>query len=259
MQTLDNELQQVDQQAPGGQWNSVQMTGFSGFQMNPQSLTKELISLHSMQDLKDMILMDTGSMLSVFINETFFKDIRPSISMCQMSTNNGSKQLPHEGILPGHHKMVHYDPTSIANIMAFCKVIENPTVHQVVCDSDVEDAFIHKMDSTTIKFKRTSGGLYGLNPKHHILLLIRLTYKDGRLCIRMQPASLFLLSGRIVRVIQHISLTMLRPSGRPIILWVPLLLKILSISSMLKESKTVILLLRMWKLLRRSLALMFLS
>jgi hypothetical protein len=36
MQTQDNESQQADQQTPGGQWNSIQMSGFSGFQMNPQ-------------------------------------------------------------------------------------------------------------------------------------------------------------------------------------------------------------------------------
>jgi hypothetical protein len=117
-------------------------------------------------NLKDMILIDTGSMLSVFMNETFLKDIRPSKSKCRMSTNNGSKQLTHEGILPEHHELVHYDPTSIANIMAFCKVIKNPTVHQVVYDSDVEDAFvIHKMDGTTIKFEATPGGLYGFKPQ----------------------------------------------------------------------------------------------
>jgi hypothetical protein len=73
--------------------------------------------------------MDTGSMLSVFMNETFLKDIRPSTSTCWMSTNNGSKQLTHEGILPGHHELVHYDPSSIAIIMAFCKVLKDPTVH----------------------------------------------------------------------------------------------------------------------------------
>jgi hypothetical protein len=128
MQTQDNESQQADQQTPGGQWNSIQMSGFSGFQMNPRSPSSELLSLHTTQDLKDMILMDTGSMLSVFMNETFLKDIRPSKSTCQMSTNNGSKQLTHEGILPGHHELVHYDPTSIANIMAFCKVLKDPTV-----------------------------------------------------------------------------------------------------------------------------------
>jgi hypothetical protein len=129
MQTQDNESQQADQQTPGGQWNSIQMSGFSGFQMNPRSPSSELISLHTTQDLKDMILMDTGSMLSMFMNETFLKDIRPSESTCRMSTNNGSKQLTHEGVLPGgHHELVHYDPTSIANIMAFCKVLKDPTV-----------------------------------------------------------------------------------------------------------------------------------
>jgi hypothetical protein len=152
MQTQDNESQQADQQTPGGQWNSIQMSGFSGFQMNPCSPSSELISLHTTQDLKDMILMDTGSMLSVFMNETFLKDIRPSESTCWMSTNNGSKQLTHEGVLPGHHELVHYDPTSIANIMAFCKVLKDPTVRRVVYDSDVEDAFvIHKMDGTIFK------------------------------------------------------------------------------------------------------------
>jgi hypothetical protein len=65
-----------------------------------------------------------------------------------------------------HHELVHYDPTSIANIMAFCKVLKDPTVCRVVYDSDVEDAFvIHKTDGTIFKFEATPGGLYAFKPQ----------------------------------------------------------------------------------------------
>jgi hypothetical protein len=46
-----------------------------------------------------------------------------------------------------------------------------------------------------------------LNPKHHILLLTRPVCRNSRLCIRMQPTSLSLLSRRIVWVIQSMSIS----------------------------------------------------
>jgi hypothetical protein len=107
--------------------------------------------------------------------------------------------------------------------------------------------------------KRHLVGYMLLNPKHHILLLTRPVCRNSRLCIRMQPTSLSLLSRRIVWVIQNVSISMPSLPDKSITWWVPLLLKISSISSMLEESGTAILLPKMLKLLRRSLALMFLN
>jgi hypothetical protein len=55
--------------------------------------------------------------------------------------------------------------------------------------------------------KQHLGGYMLLNPKHHILLLTRPVCRNSRLCIRMQPTSLSLLSRRIVWVIQSMSIS----------------------------------------------------
>jgi hypothetical protein len=130
-------------------------TRWSGF-MNHQKETAP--------DYRDVILLDTGSVLDLTANREFTADIYPSRSLLSMATNAGHKMITMEATVPGYGT-TWYDEKAIANIFSFANLLAKPTTTRIKYDSNVEDAFwVYTKDAGMVKFPRTTDGLYAFCP-----------------------------------------------------------------------------------------------
>jgi hypothetical protein len=121
----------------------------------------------SEEDLKDVILLDTGSTIGATIaNPDLITNLKATSSPLQMATNAGTKTLNLKGDVIGFGK-AWYDPDFMANIFRFAKMAEQ---HRITYDSNIEDAFlVHTEDGDVLKFERTSEGLYAYRPPKEFL------------------------------------------------------------------------------------------
>ena len=108
--------------------------------------------------LRENIILDNGSTLSIFSNPELVEGIRYSKEPLEMSTNAGKKLITKEANVPGFGT-VKFDEEAIANIMGFADLVDK---HRITYDSEIEDAFnIHMPDGAIIaKFARSQEGLY---------------------------------------------------------------------------------------------------
>jgi hypothetical protein len=95
----------------------------------------------------DSILLDNGSMLSLFGNPKMVTNIRESTTT--LATNAGTRTTKKIADVPGYG-MVWYNKTAIANIFRLPKLKKK---HRVTYDSEKEDAFIVHMNKDTLKFE----------------------------------------------------------------------------------------------------------
>jgi hypothetical protein len=102
-------------------------------------------------DLKDLILLDTGSTIGATIaNPDLITNLKATSSPLQMATNAGTKTLNLKGDVIGFGK-AWYDPGFMANIFGFTKMAES---NRITYDSNIEDAFlVHTEDGDVIKFE----------------------------------------------------------------------------------------------------------
>ena len=146
-----------------------------GYQLNPQTGLPGrpgvdfFQSGHAIQlkqagaptDYKDQIILDSGSTIgATFMNPDLMMGIRPSQRPLYMSTNAGSKELKHEGEVPGFG-MAYYDPTHIANIFGLNEMTKK---YRVTFDSAVDNAFYVHMPDGPRTFRATPEGLYAYTP-----------------------------------------------------------------------------------------------
>jgi hypothetical protein len=115
--------------------------------------------------LKDVIIIDSGSVMDTFMNPDFVTDIHVSKKPLLMSTNAGSKRINLEGNVMSYGK-VYYDPDQLANIFGLASAIKK---YRVTYDSDKEDAFLMHTKDNIVKFERTPEGLYAFKPTEDFL------------------------------------------------------------------------------------------
>jgi hypothetical protein len=97
--------------------------------------------------LKNCIILDNESTLSLFSNPDLVQDIRTSSKTLSLATNAGVKQSNREAIVLDFGK-VYYDEDAIANIFGFSDLKKK---HRITYDSNKDDAFIVHMDKEIIK------------------------------------------------------------------------------------------------------------
>jgi len=121
-------------------------------------VTGEENSSDTLEDMKDHILLDNGSTLSLFTNPDLVVNIRKADDRLQLATNTGVKINDEKADVPNFGE-VWYDKDAIANIFGFADMLSKS--NRITYDSDVEDAFlIHTKDGTVMKFVRNPNGLY---------------------------------------------------------------------------------------------------
>ena len=93
--------------------------------------------------MKDDIILDNRSTLSIFANPDLVEEIQKSKSTLEMATNAGMRLTNQQANLPGFGT-IWYDEGAIANIFSFTELVEK---HQITYDK-------------IVKFERTPEGLY---------------------------------------------------------------------------------------------------
>ena len=118
--------------------------------------------------LKNNILLDSGSTLSIFANPDLVQDIKTSTTMLEMATNGGTTMSNKVAQVPGFGQ-VWYNEKAIVNIFGLSDLKNK---HRVTYDSTKEDAFlVHVNGGKILKFKGTEDGLY--------LYEVPKAYRDG--------------------------------------------------------------------------------
>ena len=89
-------------------------------------------------NLRDYILIDTGSTVDTMMNPDFVTDIKASKNKLAMSTNAGVKEITLRANMKGYGN-VWYDTNQIANIFSFGRPADK---YKVKYNSEKEDAFV---------------------------------------------------------------------------------------------------------------------
>ena len=107
------------------------------------------------EHMKDWIILDNGSTMSLFTNPSLVEKIRESKNTLELHTNTGCKRNKMEADVPGYG-MVWFNPDAIVNIFQFADLVDK---HRITYDSVKEDAFLIHMPQKIVKFKRSPEGL----------------------------------------------------------------------------------------------------
>ena len=90
-----------------------------------------------------VILLDSGSTMSIFHDKELVYDIKKSEHPIKVATNAGSRIVSKQAMVAGFGR-VWYDEGAIANIFSL-QDLKNK--HHITYDSEVEDAFlVHRQD-----------------------------------------------------------------------------------------------------------------
>ena len=106
--------------------------------------------------MKDDIILDNGSTLSIFANPELVEGIRKSKSTLEMATIAGTWLTNQKANIPGFGT-VWYDEGAIANIFSFTELVDK---HRNTFDSSVENAFLVHQPDKIVKFECTPEVLY---------------------------------------------------------------------------------------------------
>ena len=89
------------------------------------------------EEMKDWIILDSGSSTDVFCKEKYVDGIRKSKKRCEIDTNGGGLSIDTEADVP-QYKSVWFDQSSMTNIMGLANVVDK---YHVQFDSKIDDAF----------------------------------------------------------------------------------------------------------------------
>ena len=104
--------------------SATKRVGWSALQLNlhgkQPKQRKETTTNHEFEGLRDKIILDNGSTMSIFGNPELVTNIRDSNSTLQMATNAGTQETNQIADVPGYG-IVWYDQRAIANIIGLYK------------------------------------------------------------------------------------------------------------------------------------------
>ena len=106
--------------------------------------------------MKDDIILNNGSTLSIFGNPELVEGIQKSKSTLEMATNAGMRLTNQEANVPGFGT-IWYDEGAIANIFSFAELVDK---HRITFNLSTENTFLVHQPDKIIKFEHTPEGLY---------------------------------------------------------------------------------------------------
>ncbi|MGL5934311.1 MAG: hypothetical protein ACRCZI_01660 [Cetobacterium sp.] len=104
-------------------------------------------------NMRDWILLDTGSTVNVFCNERFIKHIKDADKHLEVHTNAGSFTAKQTAKLPWHDIEVWYNPQSITNVLSYAIMASN---FRITYDNQVKDVFNIHTAKGIIPFRQVS-------------------------------------------------------------------------------------------------------
>ena len=101
------------------------------------------------EDMKDWILLDNESTVTIFCNPNMVSDICDSKNnLLDLMTNAGVLRTKHKATVPGWGE-VWFNPHAITNIFSYAEMAQH---HCITYDSNKEDAFIVHLPDKQVKF-----------------------------------------------------------------------------------------------------------
>ena len=113
-------------------------------------------------DMRDWILLDNQSSVTIFCNPDMVQNIRSSGSeKMLLSTNGGILETTQKADLP-HWGEVWFNPRAITNIFSYAEMADR---YRVTYDSSKQDAFTVHLPHKEVKFQRIGLNLYVFKPE----------------------------------------------------------------------------------------------
>jgi hypothetical protein len=111
--------------------------------------------------MRDWILLDNQSSVTVFCNKDMVNNVRESVDgNMQLATNGGTLVTTQKADLP-QWGVVWYNEKAITNIFSYAEMADK---YRITYDSDKEDAFVVHMPDKTVRFERIGLNLYVYKP-----------------------------------------------------------------------------------------------
>ncbi|KAL7556597.1 hypothetical protein ACA910_003488 [Epithemia clementina (nom. ined.)] len=166
--------QSHNQTGPPSQINEQQLANAQQSQAGSLTTTTENKSIHGWagvhinmyqsSNMKDWILLDNQSTVSIFCNEKLVYDIHEVKETMDLSTNAGTLEVRHKATVPGFG-LVWFDTRAITNIFSFAEMEDK---HRITYeDHNGKKAFVVHLDDRQVKFCRSKNGLYYYKPKYN--------------------------------------------------------------------------------------------
>jgi len=89
-------------------------------------------------DISNDMILDSGSSINLFCNQTWLQDVKHSNKTEHLATNAGDIQVQQQGTLPDYGT-VPYHTSAVTNIMSLAQLTDK---YRVTFDSDVDNAFL---------------------------------------------------------------------------------------------------------------------
>ncbi|KAI2510062.1 Reverse transcriptase (RNA-dependent DNA polymerase) [Fragilaria crotonensis] len=136
--------------------SSSSVTGWAGAHIELQ------FQQFDAHEMRDWILLDNQSSVSVFCNKELVQNIRRSNDGdMHLSTNGGVLVTTHKADLPQWGE-VWFNEMAITNIISYAEMADR---YRITYDSGKEDAFVvHLSDDKTVRFTRHGNNLYVFKP-----------------------------------------------------------------------------------------------
>jgi hypothetical protein len=112
-------------------------------------------------EMKNWVLLDTGSTVHVFCNNALVKNVRDAQQELNVTTNAGTFKCKQLATLPWNDIDVWFNPRSITNILSFGLL---QAQYHITYDNNTSDLFIVHTDKGPLTFERLSNHLYVFKP-----------------------------------------------------------------------------------------------
>ena len=169
-----NKAQQSHAQASGSDNSTVASTNSSQTSTQRSPSTAEAtanqagwagahveLQFYQASEMRDWILLDNQSSVTIFCNPNMVRNIRPSGSgVMQLATNGGSLVTSQKADLPEWGE-VWYNEKAITNIFSYAEMSDR---YRITYDSNKADEFVVHLPNKDVRFTRMGMNLYVFKP-----------------------------------------------------------------------------------------------
>ncbi len=111
-------------------------------------------------EMRDWILLDNQSSVTVFCNKGMVNNIHESKESMHLATNGGTLMTTKKADLP-HWGKVWFNDQAITNIFSYAEMLDK---YRITYDSKDDDAFIVHLTGKPVQFERLGNNLYVFTP-----------------------------------------------------------------------------------------------